>query len=162
MRSFCYIYQIQQRLAVLSGCGCEVLLQASRWSGRHPIELCFCEGQRIRGVCLLKSQDPAKREYSRGAGCLTRLYWMLAGNAALAISFGPLIGRHPKSPSLLDVACLFFRRRSCMSATSTSATARARTVQTVLPPRWMIGGGILCSSRLEASACGWRSAFLSP
>ena len=56
----------------------------------------------------MENQDPAKSEYSSGAGCLTRLYWMFAGNAALAISFGLLIDRHPKFPSLLDAACLFF------------------------------------------------------
>lgn len=56
----------------------------------------------------MENQDPAKTEYSSGAGCLTRLYWMFAGNAALAISFGLLIDRHPKFPSLLDAACLLF------------------------------------------------------
>ena len=55
----------------------------------------------------MEEQDPAKTEYSSGAGCLTRLYWMFAGNAALAISFGLLIDRHPIFPSLLDAACLF-------------------------------------------------------
>ena len=54
----------------------------------------------------MEDQVPAKSEYTSGAGCLTRLYWMFAGNAALAISFGLLIDRHPKFPSLLDAACL--------------------------------------------------------
>lgn len=56
----------------------------------------------------MENQGPAKTEYTSGAGCLTRLYWMFAGNAALAISFGMLIDRHPKFPSLLDAACLLF------------------------------------------------------
>ena len=56
----------------------------------------------------MENQDPAKTEYTSGAGCLTRLYWMFAGNAALAISFGMLIDRHPKFPSLFDAACLLF------------------------------------------------------
>ena len=51
-------------------------------------------------------QDQTKTEYTSGAGCLTRLYWMFAGNAALAISFGLLIDKHPTFPSLLDAACL--------------------------------------------------------
>ena len=37
-----------------------------------------------------------------------RLYWTLAGNAALAITFGILLHRHPKFPSLTDAACLLF------------------------------------------------------
>ena len=56
----------------------------------------------------MENQDPAKIEYTNGAGCLTRLYWMFAGNAALAISFGLLIDKHPTFPSPLDAACLFF------------------------------------------------------
>jgi hypothetical protein len=35
-----------------------------------------------------------------------RLYWTLAGNAALAITFGILLHKHPKLPSLTDAVCL--------------------------------------------------------
>ena len=56
----------------------------------------------------MENQDPTKMEYSSGAGCLTRVYWMFLGNVALAISFGLLIDRHPKFPSILDAACLLF------------------------------------------------------
>ncbi len=56
----------------------------------------------------MPDQNPAQPEYSSGAGCLTRMYWMFVGNAFLAIAFGMLIDRRPKFPSLLDAACLFF------------------------------------------------------
>ena len=50
--------------------------------------------------------DASNVKYSSGAGCLTRLYWMFLGNGVLAISFALLIDRHPRFPSLLDLACL--------------------------------------------------------
>jgi len=50
--------------------------------------------------------DPSKTEYTSGAGCFTRLYWTLLGNAALAITFGILLHRHPEFPSITDAACL--------------------------------------------------------
>ncbi len=56
----------------------------------------------------MQDQDPETPEYSNGAGCLTRMYWMFVGNAFLAIAFGLLIDRHPPFPSLLDAACLVF------------------------------------------------------
>lgn len=55
----------------------------------------------------MQEQDPEKTEYSSGSGCLTRLYWMFAGNALLFFAFAYLIQKHPKFPSLLDAACLF-------------------------------------------------------
>ncbi len=47
-----------------------------------------------------------KTEYSSGAGCLVRFYWMFIGTALLAILFALLLQKHPKIPSLLDVGCL--------------------------------------------------------
>jgi len=51
--------------------------------------------------------DQSTTEYTSGAGCFMRLYWTLAGNAALAITFGILLHKHPRFPSLVDAACLF-------------------------------------------------------
>ena len=51
-------------------------------------------------------EDQPKTEYSSGAGCLTRLYWMFLGNALLAIVLAYLIQNHPKFPSLLDAGYL--------------------------------------------------------
>ena len=54
----------------------------------------------------MTDQASSTTEYTSGAGCLMRLYWTLAGNAALAITFGILFHRHPKFPSLTDAVCL--------------------------------------------------------
>lgn len=50
----------------------------------------------------LSDHDPAVNEESNGAGCLTRIYWMFAGNALLAMLLVWLIFNHPKFPSLQD------------------------------------------------------------
>ena len=55
----------------------------------------------------MEDTDQVKPEYSNGAGCLMRVYWMFAGNAFLLIVFAFLIDRNPKFPSLLDAVCLF-------------------------------------------------------
>ena len=52
-------------------------------------------------------QDRTNNEYSSGAGCLIRFYWMFIGNALLAITFAFLIQKHPKLPSILDAGFLF-------------------------------------------------------
>ena len=52
------------------------------------------------------NQNPAETEYSSGAGCLTRLYWMFFGNAVLALLFVWLILNHPAFPSLHDAGYL--------------------------------------------------------
>ena len=51
-------------------------------------------------------QDQPDPEYSSGAGCLTRLYWMFLGNAVLAMLLVWLILNRPEFPSLQDAACL--------------------------------------------------------
>jgi len=55
----------------------------------------------------MSDQAQSTTEYTSGAGCLMRLYWTLAGNVALAITFGILLHKHSKFPSLVDAACLF-------------------------------------------------------
>jgi len=45
--------------------------------------------------------------YSSEASCLLRLYWILLGNALLAILLAYLIQKHPPFPSPLDAAYLF-------------------------------------------------------
>jgi hypothetical protein len=52
-------------------------------------------------------QDQKKIEYSSGAGCLTRLYWMFLGVALLALVAAFLLQKNPKFPSFLDVGYLF-------------------------------------------------------
>jgi len=47
--------------------------------------------------------DPSANEYSSGAGCLTRLYWMFAGNALLAMLLFWLAFNQPKIPAFQDV-----------------------------------------------------------
>ena len=47
-------------------------------------------------------EDPSANEYSSGAGCLTRLYWMFAGNAFLAMLLIWLALNRPKVPALQD------------------------------------------------------------
>ena len=47
-------------------------------------------------------EDPSANEYSSGAGCLTRIYWMFAGNALLAMFLIWLVLNRPKIPSLQD------------------------------------------------------------
>lgn len=51
-------------------------------------------------------QDQKNNEYRSGAGCLTRLYWLLIGNALVFFTFIYLVQKHPKFPSLLDAGCL--------------------------------------------------------
>jgi hypothetical protein len=53
----------------------------------------------------MKLQD--NNEYSSGAGCLTRLYWMFLGIALLALVAAFLLQKNPKFPSFLDVGYLF-------------------------------------------------------
>jgi len=50
--------------------------------------------------------DQTKNEYSSGAGCLLRLYWIFAGPALLVIAFAVLLQKHQEFPSFLDVGCL--------------------------------------------------------
>jgi hypothetical protein len=50
-------------------------------------------------------QDQLNSECTSGAGCIMRLYWTLLGNGALALVFATLLLKHPKLPSLVDVAC---------------------------------------------------------
>ena len=52
-------------------------------------------------------QVQKKIEYSNGAGCLTRLYWMFLGVALLALVAAFLLQKNPKFPSFLDVGYLF-------------------------------------------------------
>ena len=51
-------------------------------------------------------QDQPNAEYSSGAGCLTRLYWMFLGNALLAMLLVWLILNRPKFPCLQDAGYL--------------------------------------------------------
>lgn len=51
-------------------------------------------------------KDQTNNEYSNGAGCFIRFYWMFIGNALLAITFAFLIQKRPQLPSLLDAASL--------------------------------------------------------
>jgi len=51
-------------------------------------------------------EDQPKTEYSSGAGCLTRIYWMFAGNAVLAMLLVWLILNHPEFPCLQDAGYL--------------------------------------------------------
>lgn len=51
-------------------------------------------------------QDQKKIEYSSGAGCLTRLYWMFLGVALLTLVAAFLLQKNPKFPSFLDVGYL--------------------------------------------------------
>lgn len=41
-----------------------------------------------------------------GAGCLARFYWMLVGNAILAVAFISLLQKHPAFPAVWDALCL--------------------------------------------------------
>lgn len=76
----------------------------------------------------MPDQDQSTTEYTSGPGCFMRLYWTLAGNAALAITFGILLHKHPEFPSLTDAACLllvlslvcvrYFDIRYCKGETS--------------------------------------------
>ena len=47
-------------------------------------------------------QDQPNAEYSSGAGCLTRLYWMFFGNAVLAMLLVWLLLNRPKFPCFQD------------------------------------------------------------
>lgn len=51
-------------------------------------------------------QEQKRNEYSNGAGCFTRLYWMLVGNVILVILFISLVHNKPEFPSLADLGCL--------------------------------------------------------
>lgn len=50
-----------------------------------------------------KETDP-KQTSSSGTGVLLRLYWLILGNALLFFVLVFIFERHPKLPSLLDVA----------------------------------------------------------
>lgn len=110
----------------------------------------------------METQDQAKTEYSSGAGCLTRLYWMFAGNAALAVSIGLLIDRHPKSPPLLDAVCLLLLASFLCVRYIDIRYFKGETGDNSALATMDDCGSIPCSFRSDASAYGWRSVCSSP
>jgi hypothetical protein len=70
--------------------------------GPPSIELRFLRKE--NGLCAMKDQSDNKN--NSGAGCLARFYWMLIGNALLAVAFTFLFQKHPRFPSFLDIGCL--------------------------------------------------------
>lgn len=52
------------------------------------------------------SEPHPSPEFDNGAGCLTRLYWMFAGNALAVILLGLLLRDRTEFPSLPDAGYL--------------------------------------------------------
>ena len=118
--------RLRKQRYVLSflGCGRDRRLQEKSWSGRQFKRFYRVRGQRAlagnamvgppsihcafvrngNGWCAL--EDSSSVEYSSGAGCLTRLYWMFFGNALLALLLVWLLVNHPRVPSFADVGYL--------------------------------------------------------
>ncbi len=53
-----------------------------------------------------QDQDKAAPEYSSGAGCLLRTYWLLAGPTILVFLLADILQKSPEIPSLQDLGLI--------------------------------------------------------